>query len=91
LAALTKDGLAAVARSLAIEYGSRGVRVNAVALGVERRPANDPAPYSGMAALPPLGRVGEISDVVDGVIYLERATIVTGQILHIDGGQAAGR
>lgn len=91
LASLTKGGLAAVTRSLAIEYAPYGVRVNAVALGVIRTPAHDPTSYEGMAALHPLGRVGEISDVVDGIVYLEHATFVTGEILHIDGGQAAGR
>ena len=90
LAVLTKGGLAAVARSLAIEYASRGVRVNAVALGVIRTPAHDPATYAGLAALHPVGRLGEISDVVDAILYLERATFVTGEILHVDGGQAAG-
>jgi NAD(P)-dependent dehydrogenase (short-subunit alcohol dehydrogenase family) len=90
LAALTKGGLVAVTRSLAIEYASRGVRVNAVALGVIKTPINDAASYDGLAALHPLGRLGEISDVVDGILYLERATFVTGETLHIDGGQAAG-
>ena len=90
LASLTKGGLAAVTRSLAIEYAASGVRVNAVALGVIRTPAHDPASYDGLAALHPLGRVGEISDVVEGIMYLERATFVTGEVLHIDGGQAAG-
>jgi NAD(P)-dependent dehydrogenase (short-subunit alcohol dehydrogenase family) len=90
LSVLTKGGLAAVARSLAIEYASRGVRVNAVALGVIRTPAHDPATYAGLAALHPVGRLGEISDVVDAILYLERATFVTGEVLHVDGGQAAG-
>jgi NAD(P)-dependent dehydrogenase (short-subunit alcohol dehydrogenase family) len=90
LASLTKGGLAAVTRSLAIEYASRGVRVNAVALGVIKTPGHDPKSYDGLAALHPLGRVGEISDVADGILYLERATFVTGEILHIDGGQTAG-
>jgi NAD(P)-dependent dehydrogenase (short-subunit alcohol dehydrogenase family) len=90
LAALTKGGLAAVTRSLAIEYASRGVRVNSVSLGVIRTPIHDPASYEGMAGLHPLGRLGEISDVVGGILYLERATFVTGETLHIDGGQAAG-
>jgi NAD(P)-dependent dehydrogenase (short-subunit alcohol dehydrogenase family) len=90
LAALTKGGLAAVTRSLAIEYASSGVRVNAVALGVVRTPAHDPASYAGLGALHPLGRVGEVEDVADGILYLERATFVTGEIVHIDGGQAAG-
>jgi NAD(P)-dependent dehydrogenase (short-subunit alcohol dehydrogenase family) len=90
LTALTKGGLAAVARSLAIEYASRGVRVNAVSLGVIRTPTHEEDSYAGMAALHPLGRLGEVGDVVDGVLYLERATFVTGEILHIDGGQSAG-
>ena len=90
LASLTKGGLDAVTRSLAIEYASRGVRVNAVSLGVIKTPMHDPASYDGLAAVHPLGRAGEISDVVDGVLYLEQATFVTGEILHIDGGQAAG-
>jgi NAD(P)-dependent dehydrogenase (short-subunit alcohol dehydrogenase family) len=89
LTALTKGGLAAVTRSLAIEYASHGVRVNAVALGVIRT-TDDASSYEGLAELHPLGRVGEIEDVVDGVLYLERASFVTGEILHIDGGQAAG-
>jgi NAD(P)-dependent dehydrogenase (short-subunit alcohol dehydrogenase family) len=90
LPALTKGGLVAVTRSLAIEYAARGVRVNAVSLGVIRTPMHDPASYEGMGALHPLGRVGEISDVADGILYLERASFVTGEILHIDGGQSAG-
>ncbi len=89
LPALTKGGLVAATRSLAIEYASRGIRVNAVALGVIRT-VDDPASYAGMAELHPLGRLGEIGDVVDGILYLERATFVTGETLHIDGGQAAG-
>jgi NAD(P)-dependent dehydrogenase (short-subunit alcohol dehydrogenase family) len=90
LPALTKGGLVAVTRSLAIEYAARGVRVNAVALGVIRTPAHDPASYAGLAGLHPLGRIGDVSDVVDGILYLERAPFVTGEIVHIDGGQAAG-
>ena len=89
LPALTKGGLAAATRSLAIEYASRGIRVNTVALGVIRT-RGDRTSYAGMADLHPLGRLGEIGDVVDGVLYLERATFVTGETLHIDGGQAAG-
>jgi len=90
LASLTKGGLAAVTRALAIEYASRGVRVNAVALGVIKTPMHDPASYEGVAGLHPIGRMGDVSDVVDGILYLEQATFVTGETLHIDGGQAAG-
>jgi NAD(P)-dependent dehydrogenase (short-subunit alcohol dehydrogenase family) len=90
LPALTKGGLVAASRSLAIEYASRGVRVNAVSLGVIMTPAHDPASYEGLEALHPLGRVGEVSDVVDAILYLERDPFVTGETLHVDGGQAAG-
>src|SRR4029077_6949759 len=90
LTSLTKGGLDAVTRSLAIEYAARGVRVNAVSLGVIETPMHDPASYDGLAAVHPLGRLGQISDVVDGILYLERAAFVTGETLHIDGGQAAG-
>jgi NAD(P)-dependent dehydrogenase (short-subunit alcohol dehydrogenase family) len=90
LPALTKGGLVAASRSLAIEYASHGVRVNAVSLGVIKTPAHDPASYTDLQSLHPLGRVGEISDVVDAILYLERAAFVTGETLHVDGGQAAG-
>jgi NAD(P)-dependent dehydrogenase (short-subunit alcohol dehydrogenase family) len=91
LPALTKGGLVAVSRSLAIEYASRGVRVNTVSLGVIKTAAHDPASYTGLERLHPLGRVGEVSDVVDAILYLERAAFVTGETLHVDGGQTAGR
>ena len=77
-------------RSLAIEYASRGVRVNAVAPGSDQDPRARSGVVRGHGGLHPLGRVGEISDIVDGILYLERATFVTGETLHIDGGQAAG-
>jgi NAD(P)-dependent dehydrogenase (short-subunit alcohol dehydrogenase family) len=89
LVSLTKGGLAAATRSLAIEYASRGVRVNAVAPGVVKTPMYDLASYEGMAS--PLGRLGEIGDIVDAILYLDAATFVTGETLHVDGGEAAGR
>jgi NAD(P)-dependent dehydrogenase (short-subunit alcohol dehydrogenase family) len=91
LSVLTKGGLVAVTRSLAIEYATRGLRVNAVSLGVIKTPVHDESSYAGMGALHPIGRVGEIEDVVGGVLYLESAPFVTGEVLHIDGGQSAGR
>jgi NAD(P)-dependent dehydrogenase (short-subunit alcohol dehydrogenase family) len=62
----------------------------AVSLGVIKTPLHDESSYAGMGALHPIGRVGEIEDVVAGVLYLESAPFVTGEILHIDGGQSAG-
>jgi NAD(P)-dependent dehydrogenase (short-subunit alcohol dehydrogenase family) len=90
VASLTKGGLDAVTRSLATEFAARGVRVNAVAPGVVKTQETAGADYEGLAAQHPLGRMAEISDIVQGVIYLEQATFVTGETLHIDGGQAAG-
>ena len=93
LAALTKGGLAAVTRSLAVEYASRGIRVNAVAPGIIQTPLHPAESYTPEALagkLPPLGRVGQVGDVVDGILYLESASFVTGEILHIDGGRIAG-
>jgi NAD(P)-dependent dehydrogenase (short-subunit alcohol dehydrogenase family) len=91
LAAMTKGGLAAATRSLAIEYASRGIRVNAVSPGIIRTPVHPPESYDRLGdQLPPLGRVGQISDVVDGILYLESSPYITGEILHIDGGQIAG-
>lgn len=90
LASLTKGGLNAATRALAVEYAGRGVRVNAVALGVISTPMHDPSTHDELARLSPMGRLGEIDEVVDAVLYLERAGFVTGEILHVDGGQSAG-
>jgi NAD(P)-dependent dehydrogenase (short-subunit alcohol dehydrogenase family) len=91
LAALTKGGLAAVTRSLAIEYASRGIRVNAVSPGVIQTPMHPPESYQDMGdRMPPIGRVGRISDVVDGIMFLQSSPYITGEIVHIDGGQIAG-
>jgi NAD(P)-dependent dehydrogenase (short-subunit alcohol dehydrogenase family) len=90
LAALTKGGLTAVTKSLAIEYAGRGIRANTVALGIIRTPMHPEETHEFLAALHPLGRMGEIDDVVEAVLYLEAAGFVTGETLHVDGGQSAG-
>ncbi|NBH07847.1 SDR family oxidoreductase [Amycolatopsis sp. SID8362] len=91
LASLTKGGLNAVTKALAIEYATRGIRVNAVSPGVIRTPMHPAETHEFLAALHPLGRMGDIADIVDAVAYLEGAPFVTGEILHVDGGQSAGR
>jgi NAD(P)-dependent dehydrogenase (short-subunit alcohol dehydrogenase family) len=90
LAALTKGGLNAVTKSLAIEYAARGIRVNTVSLGIIRTPMHPAETHDTLAGLHPLGRMGDISDIVDAIVYLENAPFVTGEILHVDGGQSAG-
>jgi NAD(P)-dependent dehydrogenase (short-subunit alcohol dehydrogenase family) len=90
LASLTKGGLQSATKSLAIEFAKQGVRVNAVSPGIIQTPMHAPETYDALAVLHPVGRMGTISDIVDGVLYLENAPFVTGEILHIDGGQSAG-
>jgi len=87
LAALTKGGLDAVTRALAIEYAASGIRVNAVMPGAIRTSQYDAASYADHH---PLGRLGGIGDVVGAVLYLEQAGFVTGETIHVDGGLVAG-
>jgi len=90
LANLTKGGIVSATKSLAIEYASRGVRVNAVSPGFIKTPLHTAESLEFVAGLNPVKRVGEVRDVVDAVLYLESAGYATGAILHVDGGQAAG-
>jgi NAD(P)-dependent dehydrogenase (short-subunit alcohol dehydrogenase family) len=91
LTSLTKGGVAAATRSLAVEFASRGVRVNAVSPGIIQTPVHKAADYEGLADRQPIGHVGQVSDIVKGVLFLEASPFVTGEIVHIDGGQIAGR
>jgi len=90
LASLTKGGLNAATKSLAIEYAKRGIRVNAVSPGTIKSPMHPVETHAQLDALHPVGHMGEISDIVDAILYLEGAGFVTGEILHVDGGQSAG-
>jgi NAD(P)-dependent dehydrogenase (short-subunit alcohol dehydrogenase family) len=91
LASLTKGGVQSATKSLAIEYAARGIRANAVSPGTINTPMHSEVPHEDLAALHPVGRLGEQSDIADAVIYLENAPFVTGEILHVDGGVSAGR
>ncbi len=91
LAGLTKGGLDAVTRALAIEYAGQGVRVNAVSPGLIKTPVHPAETHDVPAQLHPVGRMGEVREVVDAVLDLESAAFVTGEVLHVDGGQHAGR
>jgi NAD(P)-dependent dehydrogenase (short-subunit alcohol dehydrogenase family) len=90
LASLTKGGLNAVTKALAVEYADRGIRANTVALGIIRTPMHGDSTHEALAKMHPIGRIGEVDDVVDAVLYLEDARFVTGEVLHVDGGQSAG-
>jgi NAD(P)-dependent dehydrogenase (short-subunit alcohol dehydrogenase family) len=91
LASLTKGGLDAVTRLLAIEYAKDGIRANAVAPGIIKTPMHAPKTHEFLANLHPVGRMGEVHEIVDAVLYLEKAMFVTGETLNVDGGQHAGR
>jgi len=91
LAALTKGGLNAATKSLAIEYARKGIRVNAVAPGIIKTPMHAPETHEALGAFHPLGRMGEMSDIADAILFLDSAPFITGEILHVDGGQSAGR
>lgn len=90
LTALTKGGIAAATRSLAVEYATRGIRVNAVSPGIIQTSVHPAEEYEALARRQPIGHVGQVSDVVNGVLFLESSPFITGEIIHIDGGQIAG-
>lgn len=91
LNSLTKGGLNAVTRSLAIEYAATGIRVNAVSPGIIKTPMHNPAQHDFLATLHPMQRMGEVQEIIDAVMYLESAAFVSGEVLHVDGGAHAGR
>lgn len=91
LAALTKGGLNAATRALAIEYAKQGIRINAVAPGITKTPMHNKEYYEMLGTLHPLGRMGEASEVASAIVFLDSAEFITGEILHVDGGQSAGR
>jgi NAD(P)-dependent dehydrogenase (short-subunit alcohol dehydrogenase family) len=91
LATLTKGGLDAVTRGLAIEYAKSGVRVNAIAPGIIKTPMHPAETHEVLGTMHPMGRMGEISEIVEAAMYLEHANFVTGETLNVDGGQHAGR
>lgn len=90
LASVTKGGVASATRALAIEYAAQGIRFNAVSPGVIKTPMHPEETHEALAGLHPLARLGEVDDVARGVVYLEQSPFVTGEFLHIDGGQIAG-
>jgi NAD(P)-dependent dehydrogenase (short-subunit alcohol dehydrogenase family) len=88
---ITKGGLNAITRSLAIEYSREGIRFNIVAPGIVDTPMHKDEPKDALKGLQPMGKIGSVKDVVDAVLYLSQADQVTGEVLHVDGGAHAGR
>ncbi|MFM0092989.1 SDR family NAD(P)-dependent oxidoreductase [Paraburkholderia sediminicola] len=90
LASLTKGGLNAATKSLAIEYAKKGIRVNAVSPGIIKSPMHAPETHAALDGLHPMGHMGEMSDIANAILFLDSAPFITGEILHVDGGQSAG-
>jgi NAD(P)-dependent dehydrogenase (short-subunit alcohol dehydrogenase family) len=88
---MIKGGLNAVTRALAIEYAKDGIRVNTVAPGTINTPMHKPETHEFLKGLHPVGRIGEIKEIVEAVLFLTDATFTTGEILHVDGGAHAGK
>jgi NAD(P)-dependent dehydrogenase (short-subunit alcohol dehydrogenase family) len=88
---MAKGGVEAVTRALAMEYINDAIRVNTVALGVINTPMHKPEAYEFLKGLQPIGRMGEIREVVEAVLFLTEATFTTGEILHVDGGAHVGK
>jgi NAD(P)-dependent dehydrogenase (short-subunit alcohol dehydrogenase family) len=90
LTSLTKGGLNAATKALAIEFAAHGIRVNAVAPGTIKTPTHPAESYAGLEKLVPLGRLGDVEDIVNAVLFLESAPFVSGEILYVDGARSAG-
>jgi len=88
---ITKGGLQAATRSLAMEYAKQGIRVNAVAPGVVDTPLHSGVPKDFLVNQQPTGRITEVKDIVDAILYLTEARQVTGEVLHVDGGAHVGK
>src|ERR1700675_1154388 len=88
---MLKGALNAVTRALAIEYAKEGIRVNTIAPGVINTPMHKPETHDFLKGLHPVGRIGEVKEVVDAALFLTDATFTSGEILHVDGGAHAGK
>jgi NAD(P)-dependent dehydrogenase (short-subunit alcohol dehydrogenase family) len=88
---ITKGGLQAVTRSLAMEYVKEGIRVNAVAPGIVDTPMHKDDPKDFLKTLQPIGQISDVQDIVDAIVYLTEANQVTGEVLHVDGGAHVGK
>ena len=91
LAVLSKSTMPAASKALALEYAPNNIRFNTVSPGNVNTPMHANDDHAALAKFHPLGRIAEVSDVVDAVLYLQNATFVTGENIRVDGGVHAGR
>ncbi|WP_339487725.1 SDR family NAD(P)-dependent oxidoreductase [Pseudomonas sp. EL_65y_Pfl2_R95] len=91
LPVLIKGGLNQMTRALALELSPHNVKVNSVAPGIIETPMHDPAIHDFLSGLAPTGRIGQVSDIADAVLYLANADFTTGVVLPVDGGMSSGK
>jgi NAD(P)-dependent dehydrogenase (short-subunit alcohol dehydrogenase family) len=91
LTSLTKGGLNAATRGLAIEYAAHGIRFNAIAPGIIDTPMHSPEHHEALKRLHPIPRLGTVQEIVDAALFLVRASFITGEVLYVDGGAHAGK
>ena len=90
-AVLSKSTIQAASKALALEYAAHQIRFNTVSPGIISTPMHAGGNRQMLAEFHPLARMGEIADIVGAVLYLQEATFVTGENIHVDGGVHAGR
>lgn len=88
---LIKGGIEAATRSLAIEYAGLGIRVNTISAGIIDTPMHPPQNHEFLKGLSPTQRMGTTTEMADAVLFLEGASFISGEILHVDGGAHAGK
>ena len=88
---ITKGGLEAITRSLAMEYAKDAIRFNAVAPGIVDTSMHANAPEEFLKGLSPMGMISDVDDIVDAIVYLTEARHVTGEVLHVDAGAHNGK
>ena len=91
LTSLTKGGLNSVTRGLAIEYAAEGIRVNAIAPGIVDTPMHESEDHEALKRMHPIPRLATVQEIVDAALFLVRASFITGEVLHVDGGAHAGK
>ena len=91
VAMMTKGGLEAITRSLAMEYAKEGIRFNAVAPGVVATPMHAKDSEEYLKSQSPMGAISDVDDIVEAIVYLTEARHVTGEVLHVDAGAHNGK
>ena len=91
LANLTKGGLESVTRALAIEFADEGIRFNTIAPGVVNTPMHPVEAHELLKQLSPMKRLAEVGEVADLLLYMESASFLSGEVVHLDGGAHAGK